>query len=169
MHAKIFAEHIYLHNAWCMGRMADLCAVLCPRTHLCWAGRGRQVEEYLYNIHISALWAAHWVQHSAPPAAFVQFIIETYLSLLSCLSQRPTFDLLLGTCRTAVVSRYRSQCVYQLFFSFSPFLLCVPFFLPHKGSVRCLCVVPKRCGPGEEPVFGEALRWRICEPVQLAV
>lgn len=148
--------------------VAELCAVLCPHTHLCVPAG--QVGEYLYNIHISAFWAAHWAQHSPPSAAFVQFIMETYLSLLSCLSQRPTFDLLLGTCRTALVSRYHSQCVYQLFFSFSPFLLCVPFSLSHKSPARCLCVVPQRCGPGqEEPGLGEALGWRICEPVQLAV
>lgn len=126
--------------------MADSCALPTHTSPL--AGPICQVLEYPYNIHIGALWAAHWVQRGAPSAAFVHFITETYSSLLSCLSQRPTFDLLLGTCCTAIVSRYRRQCVYQLFFSFSPFLLCVPFFLPHKSSVRWLCVVPKRCGPG---------------------
>lgn len=120
-----------------------LCCNLCTHTPMYAVG---QVGEYLYNIHISAFWAAHWAQHSPPSAAFVQFFIEAYLSLLSCLSQRPTFDLLLGTCRTALVSRYHSQCVYQLFFSFSPFLLCVPFSLSHKSAARSLCVVPQRWG-----------------------
>lgn len=143
--------------------MADSCALPTHTSPL--AGPVCQVLEYPYNIHIGALRAAHTVQHGAPSAAFVHFITETYLSLLSCLSQRPTFDLLLGTCCTAVVSRYCRQCVYQLFFSFSPFLLCVPFFLPHKSSVQRCVWSPRDAGP----VIGEALRWRICEPVQLAV